>query len=88
MKKDKTAPRAILPRKRTMLDFILWYNRIELKEVQATSEVSYTTLHKLMDGHPQQFGKRTLKAVADSVGISITDFYDTENQTHKYYGDT
>lgn len=75
------------PKPKTMFDFILWYNNIDLKEVERDSGVSYPTLHKLKRGDAHNFDWRTLHTIAkcDCLSIEVSDFYDWENQRHKYF---
>lgn len=88
--KPDNATGSIQSNKKTMLNYILWYNDVELSQVQKwckdnDDEISYVTLHQLKQGFNRHFGKRTLRAVANAIGIQIADFYDLENKMHKYY---
>lgn len=75
------------PPKKTMFDFILWYNDIELKGVEHKSGVSYTTLFDLKIGKDRNFGWRTLNTVAKSISLEVDDFYDWKNKKHRIYGE-
>lgn len=70
-----------------MLDFILWYNDIELKEVERRSGVSYQTLHKLKRGEEGNYTWRTLNTIANSLEITVDEFYDWEHKKHWFYGE-
>lgn len=71
--------------RRTMFDFILWYNFISLNYVEQVSGINYTTLNYLIKGRKHSFDYRTLITIADSLGIPLSSFYDWENREHKYF---
>lgn len=80
-------PESSSPPRKTMFSFILWYNDIELKEVEHASGVSYTTLFDLKEGKQRNFTYRTLLTIAKSIGIAVSDFYDWDHKKHKFYGE-
>lgn len=71
--------------KKTMFNYILWYNDIELKEVEALSKVSYPILNKLHKGHKHNFTYRTLETVAKSLSLDVSVFYDWEKNEHVWF---
>lgn len=72
------------PRK-TMFDYIVWYNDLKLNVICKECPMSMPTLLALKQGANRKFSKRTLKAIADYLGIEISNFYDLEKQEHLYY---
>lgn len=71
--------------KKTKLDYILWYNDIELKEIQNTTGLSYPLLIDLKKGANRKFNPRSLRDVAEFLGIEVSVFYDIERGEHIYH---
>lgn len=74
--------------RKTMFDFIIWYNDIDLKEVQKRTKVSYPTLIQLKKGGNHKFNYQTLYTIAKRLDLQMEDFYDWERQEHKYFSIT
>lgn len=71
--------------KKTMFNYILWYNDIELKDVEELSKVSYPIINKLHKGHKHNFTYRTLETIAKSLGLEVSDFYDWKKSDHVWF---
>lgn len=76
---DNTGP------KKTMFNYILWYNDIELKEVEALSKVSYPIINKLHKGANHKFTYRTLETIAKALSLEVSDFYDWQKGDHVWF---
>lgn len=70
---------------KTMLDFILWYNDIDLMYIHERSKISYPILIDLKKGVRRKYTPATLQGVANALGITVHIFYDIKSHDHKYF---
>lgn len=72
--------------RKTMFDFIIWYNDLKLNVICKECPMSMPTLLALKDGSSnRKFNKRTLDALSEYLGIKTSDYYDLENDVPIYW---